>query len=67
MSAKAIREADGKRILAKNLPDGCPGRDNLLAASYSQGELWETLEAAHPFVNKKASCSCCYSHCYCCH
>jgi hypothetical protein len=53
MSAKAIREAAGKRLLARNLPLSCPGRDNLLVADYALGGDWEAVEAAHPFLRQK--------------
>lgn len=50
MSAKAIGEAQAKTILARNLPPGCPGRENLLVASYRSGALWEDVENGHPFL-----------------
>lgn len=53
MAAKAIREVDGKRLLARCLPEGCPGRENLLVANYGHGSNWEEIEATHPFLNKK--------------
>ena len=52
MSAKAIYECEGKRLLAQWLPEGTPGRDNLLVADFAHGSNWETIEAAHPFLSK---------------
>ncbi|EDQ92123.1 uncharacterized protein MONBRDRAFT_35919 [Monosiga brevicollis MX1] len=52
MSAKAIYECEGKRLLAQWLPEGTPGRDNLLVADFAHGFNWETIEAAHPFLSK---------------
>jgi hypothetical protein len=52
MSAKAIWEVTGKALLAQHLPEGTPGRENLLVADFGHGSRWEEIEAAHPFLNK---------------
>eukprot|EP00043_Microstomoeca_roanoka_P013138 m.128737 g.128737 ORF g.128737 m.128737 type:complete len:1073 (+) comp15678_c0_seq1:229-3447(+) len=53
MSAKAIREADGKRLLAQYLPDGCPGKNNIFIASYGPSDSWEKVAEAHPFITQQ--------------
>ena len=54
MSAKAIYEVDGKRLLAENLPEGCPGKNNIFIAGFGEGDSWEKVQEAHPFLTQKS-------------
>lgn len=58
MSAKAISEADGKRLLATHLPEDCPGKSNIRIASYGPNNDWENIVNAHPFLKEQASYTC---------
>eukprot|EP00056_Hartaetosiga_gracilis_P009079 m.130072 g.130072 ORF g.130072 m.130072 type:complete len:1078 (+) comp13055_c2_seq4:64-3297(+) len=53
MSAKAITEADGKRILKENLPSHCPGKNNIFCASFGKDSDWEKVLAENPFLKEK--------------
>ncbi|EGD77886.1 acly protein [Salpingoeca rosetta] len=53
MSAKAIREVDGKRLLAEFLPADCPGKKNIAIAAFGPGDSWERLAENHPFLTQK--------------
>ena len=49
MSAKAISETYGKGLLARTLPEGCPGRANILAARVTSSTTRESLVREYPF------------------
>ena len=51
MSAKAIREATGKDFLNNELPAGVAAKARF--ASVSAHTDWDTLAAAHPWLNSE--------------